>query len=112
VTLAFQGSVAHHDSAGNGGVIGPGDVQWMTAAPGILHKEYHEASYAAAGGPFQMAQLWVNLPRKHKMAPPAYQGLLASQMGHVRLPDNQGLVRVVAPQTGDGDPGFTLKSNG
>src|SRR6187431_1983934 len=95
VTLAFEGSVAHHDSAGNGGVIGPGDVQWMTAASGILHKEYHEASYARAGGPFQMAQLWVNLPRKHKMAPPRYQGLLAEQMGLVELPD-QGLVRVVA----------------
>jgi len=95
VTLAFQGSVAHHDSAGNGGVIGPGDVQWMTAASGILHKEYHEASYARAGGPFQMAQLWVNLPRKHKLAPPRYQGLLAEQMGLVELPD-QGVVRVVA----------------
>src|SRR5262245_13651938 len=95
VTLAFQGSVAHHDSAGNGGVIGPGDVQWMTAASGILHQEYHEAGFARTGGTFQMAQLWVNLPRKHKLAAPAYQGLLSSEMGQVTLPDN-GVVRVIA----------------
>ncbi|HYV48776.1 MAG TPA: pirin family protein [Myxococcaceae bacterium] len=96
VTLAFQGSVAHHDSAGGGGVIGPGDVQWMTAASGILHKEYHEAGYALRGGPFQMAQLWVNLPRAHKMDPPRYQALSADRMGLVTLPDGAGVVRVVA----------------
>lgn len=96
VTLAWQGSVAHHDSTGAGGVIGPGDVQWMTAASGILHKEYHEAGWARQGGPFQMAQLWVNLPRVHKMAPPGYQGILAADMGQVQLPDGGGLVRVVA----------------
>jgi quercetin 2,3-dioxygenase len=96
VTLAWQGSVAHHDSSGGGGVIGPGDVQWMTAASGILHKEYHEANYAKRGGPFQMAQLWVNLPRAHKMAPPRYQPLLADQMGLVELPDGAGSVRVIA----------------
>lgn len=96
VTIAFQGSVAHHDSAGGGGVIGPGDVQWMTAASGVLHKEYHEQSYARRGGPFQMAQLWVNLPRAHKMAPPRYQALLAEQMGIVHLPDAGGVVRVIA----------------
>jgi redox-sensitive bicupin YhaK (pirin superfamily) len=96
VTIAFQGSVAHHDSAGGGGVIGPGDVQWMTAASGVLHKEYHEQSYARTGGPFQMAQLWVNLPRAHKMAPPRYQALQAEQMGIVHLPDAAGVVRVIA----------------
>lgn len=96
VTIAWQGSVAHHDSAGGGGVIGPGDVQWMTAASGVLHKEYHEENYARRGGPFHMAQLWVNLPRKYKMAPPRYQALLAEQMGHVELADNAGLVRVIA----------------
>jgi len=96
VTLAFQGSVAHHDSAGGGGVIGPGDVQWMTAASGILHKEYHEQGFAARGGPFQMAQLWVNLPRAFKMTEPRYQPLLAEQMGVVTLPDGAGTVRVVA----------------
>ena len=96
VTLALQGSVAHHDSTGSGGVIGPGDVQWMTAASGILHKEYHEANWARKGGPFQMAQLWVNLPRAHKMDPPRYQGLVADQMGLVTLPGDAGLVRIVA----------------
>jgi redox-sensitive bicupin YhaK (pirin superfamily) len=96
VTIAWQGSVAHHDSAGNGGVIGPGDAQWMTAASGILHKEYHEAEFARRGGTFQMAQLWVNLPRRHKMDAPRYQGLVADQMGQVTLPDGAGHVRVVA----------------
>ncbi len=96
VTFAFQGSVAHHDSAGGGGVIGPGDVQWMTAAAGILHKEYHEKNYARRGGPFQMVQLWVNLPRAHKMSPPKYQPILAEQMGMVTLPNSGGTVRVIA----------------
>lgn len=101
VTIAFQGSVAHHDSAGNGGVIGPGDVQWMTAASGILHKEYHEAEFARRGGTFQMAQLWVNLPRAHKMDAPRYQGLTSAEMGEVNLPDGAGQVRVVAGQFQD-----------
>jgi len=96
VTFAFQGSVAHHDSAGGGGVIGPGDVQWMTAASGILHKEYHEEIYARRGGPFQMVQLWVNLPSAHKMAAPRYQPIASEQMGVVELPGGAGLVRVVA----------------
>lgn len=96
VTFAFQGSVAHHDSAGGGGVIGPGDVQWMTAGGGILHKEYHEENYGRKGGPFQMVQLWVNLPRAHKMTPPRYQPLLAQQMGIATLPGGSGTVRVVA----------------
>lgn len=96
VTLAFEGSVAHHDSAGGGGVIGPGDVQWMTAASGILHKEYHEAEYARRGGAFQMAQLWVNLPKAHKMGPPRYQGITSTEIPRVALPDNAGTLRVVA----------------
>jgi hypothetical protein len=96
VTLAWQGSVAHHDSTGAGGVIGPGDVQWMTAASGILHKEYHEASWARQGGPFQMAQLWVNLPKAHKMDAPGYQALVAGQMGQVTLPAESGFVRIIA----------------
>src|SRR3954469_24846807 len=96
VTLAWQGSVAHHDSTGAGGVIGPGDVQWMTAASGILHKEYHEENYAKRGGPLQMAQLWVNLPKAHKMAAPRYQPLLADQMGIVNLAEGSGSVRVIA----------------
>jgi redox-sensitive bicupin YhaK (pirin superfamily) len=96
VTLAFQGSVAHHDSAGNGGVIGPGDVQWMTAASGVMHREYHEESYARRGGPFHMMQVWVNLPRAHKMDPPGYQAIVDEQIGRVSLPGGAGTVRVIA----------------
>lgn len=95
VTMAFEGSVAHHDSTGAGGVIHPGDVQWMTAARGILHKEYHEAGWAARGGTFHMMQLWVNLPAAHKMDDPGYQGLTAGEMGKVTLPGG-GTVTVVA----------------
>lgn len=96
VTLAFEGSVAHHDSAGNQGVIGPGDAQWMTAASGILHREYHEQTYARSGGLMHMVQIWVNLPKAHKMGPPRYQEILSAQMGRVELPNNSGLVRVIA----------------
>lgn len=96
VTLAFEGSVAHHDSSGGGGVINPGDVQWMTAASGILHKEYHEQRWAKQGGRFHMAQLWVNLPADRKMDPPRYQALTAERIGEVDLPDDAGVVRVIA----------------
>src|SRR5690606_13929495 len=75
VTIAYHGKVAHHDSAGGGGVIGEGDVQWMTAASGVLHKEYHEEEFAKEGGDFQMVQLWVNLPAKYKMSAPKYQAI-------------------------------------
>lgn len=96
VTIAFQGSVAHHDSAGGGGVIGPGDAQWMTAAKGVLHKEYHEENFSKQGGTFQMAQLWVNLPRRHKMSAPRYQGIHKDDMGVVTLPNGAGTVRILA----------------
>jgi redox-sensitive bicupin YhaK (pirin superfamily) len=96
VTIAWQGSVAHHDSTGGGGVIGPGDAQWMTAASGILHKEYHEEEFSKRGGAFQMAQLWVNLPKKHKLSTPGYQAITADQMGVVALPDGAGTVRILA----------------
>jgi len=96
VTLAWQGSVAHHDSAGGGGVIGPGDAQWMTAASGVLHKEYHEREFARRGGTFHMAQLWVNLPKAHKLGPPRYQAIDASAFGVLALPDAAGTVRVLA----------------
>jgi len=96
VTLAWEGSVAHHDSAGGGGVIGPGDVQWMTAASGILHKEYHEKEFSKRGGTFHMAQLWVNLPKAHKMDPPGYQPIVAAEMGIVKTPDGLGTVRIIA----------------
>lgn len=96
VTLAYHGAVAHHDSAGNSGVIRPGGVQWMTAASGVLHKEYHEKEFARAGGAFQMVQLWVNLPAKYKMSQPKYQGISQEQMNFYLLPDNKGRVDVVA----------------
>ena len=96
VTFAWQGSVAHHDSTGAGGVIGPDDVQWMTAGGGILHKEYHEEAYARTGGPFHMAQLWVNLPRARKFAPPGYQPLESERMGIAALAGQGGELRVVA----------------
>jgi hypothetical protein len=96
VTIAWQGSVAHNDSTGAGGVIGPGDVQWMTAASGILHKEFHEEAFSRAGGQFQMAQLWVNLPKANKMDAPGYQALTADAMGLATLPEGAGDVRVIA----------------
>ncbi len=94
VTIAFQGAVAHHDSMGNSGVIHPGDVQWMTAGSGILHREYHDAAFARNGGNFQMAQIWVNLPAVHKMTEPAYQAIAADMMGVSELP--MGRVTVIA----------------
>lgn len=96
VTIAYHGSVAHHDSTGNSGVIYPGDVQWMTAASGILHKEYHEESYSLKGGPFQMVQLWVNLPAKDKMSKPKYQAIKQSEMAHFDLTDQGGKIEVIA----------------
>jgi len=96
VTIAYHGAVAHHDSAGNSGVIYPGDVQWMTAAAGILHKEYHEENYSLLGGPFQMVQLWVNLPAKDKMSRPKYQAIQQSEIPVFNLPENGGKVEVVA----------------
>lgn len=96
VTIAFHGKVAHHDSAGNSGVIGEGDVQWMTAGSGILHKEYHEEEFSRKGGPMQMVQLWVNLPAKDKMTPPKYQGLTKEGMGRHILPGGAGSIEVIA----------------
>lgn len=96
VTIAYKGSVAHHDSTGNSGVINPGDVQWMTAGAGILHKEYHEKEFSKRGGPFEMIQLWINLPKKDKSAPPHYQAITADQMTKVQLPHNSGVVNIIA----------------
>lgn len=96
VTIAYHGKVAHHDSAGNSGVIEEGDVQWMTAASGVLHKEYHEAEWSKTGGLFQMVQIWVNLPARHKMSQPKYQAIKASQYGLYHLQDNLGQVEVIA----------------
>lgn len=96
VTIAYHGKIAHHDSTGGGGIIGEGDVQWMTAGSGILHKEYHEEEFNRQGGLFQMVQLWVNLPAKFKMTPPRYQAIRNEQMGRYDLPDGGGVVEVIA----------------
>ncbi|TBR23790.1 pirin family protein [bacterium] len=96
VTVAYQGAVAHKDSAGNGGVIGPGEVQWMTAGGGVLHNEFHEGSFSKAGGVLHMIQLWVNLPRKHKLVPAKYQALTNPLIKEATLKGGQGAVRVIA----------------
>jgi redox-sensitive bicupin YhaK (pirin superfamily) len=100
VTIAYQGKVAHHDSAGNSGVIGEGDVQWMTAGSGLLHKEYHEEEFSKKGGPFQMVQLWVNLPAKDKKTKPKYQEITNNKMGRFNLPGEKGYVEVIAGEYG------------
>jgi redox-sensitive bicupin YhaK (pirin superfamily) len=96
VTISYHGRIAHHDSAGNSGVIGEGDVQWMTAASGLLHKEYHEQEFSRLGGLFQMVQLWVNLPAAYKMNPPKYQEITQAKMGRHELPGNKGTIEVIA----------------
>ena len=96
VTIAYHGAVAHADSRGNRGVIEAGDVQWMTAASGVLHKEYHEDSYSKRGGPFQMVQLWINLPAKDKMSPPKYQAIRNDSVPKYELPENKGNIEVIA----------------
>ena len=100
VTIVYAGEVEHRDSGGGGGKIGPGDVQWMTAASGVVHEEFHGREYAARGGEFEMVQLWVNLPAKDKLAPPRYQGILAADTPTVELPDGGGTVRVIAGEYG------------
>jgi len=100
VTIVYDGEVEHRDSAGNGGIIGPGDVQWMTAAGGIIHEEYHSPGFARAGGPFRVVQLWVNLPAKDKMAPGGYQAITADMIPTVELPDGAGTARIIAGELG------------
>ncbi len=96
VTIVYEGEVEHRDSSGGGGVIGPGDVQWMTAAGGLVHEEYHGAGFAQRGGAFEMVQLWVNLPARDKMAAPGYQGITSAQIPRVELASGAGAVRVIA----------------
>ncbi len=96
VTIVYEGEVEHRDSTGKGGVIGRGDVQWMTAGSGILHEEFHSERYSREGGPFEMVQLWVNLPARDKMAAPGYQALLDAEIPSVPLADDAGRVRVIA----------------
>lgn len=96
VTIVYEGEVAHRDSTGAGGTIGPGDVQWMTAASGILHEEFHTPEFSKRGGTLDMVQLWVNLPAQDKMGAPGYQTLLDAQIPSVELPEGAGRVRVIA----------------
>ncbi|WP_159236459.1 pirin family protein [Raoultella terrigena] len=101
VTVVYSGEVEHRDSTGRGGVIGPGDVQWMTAGAGILHEEFHSAEFTRTGGELKMIQLWVNLPAKDKMAAPGYQSITADLIPRVALADNAGHVRVIAGDYAD-----------
>jgi quercetin 2,3-dioxygenase len=95
VTIAYQGSVTHRDSAGNVGTIFPGDVQWMTAASGVVHEEKHERQFAEQGGTFEMVQLWVNLPKAYKMSPPRYQGITKEEIPSVQL-GRESYARIIA----------------
>lgn len=96
ITFAYKGAVEHHDSKGNHGIIKAGDIQWMTAGGGVLHKEYHEQTYVKQGGAFEMLQLWINLPKKHKMTTAKYQSIMHDKKPKVELPNNMGVVYVVA----------------
>jgi quercetin 2,3-dioxygenase len=108
VTIVYDGEVEHRDSTGGGGTIGPGDVQWMTAAAGIVHEEFHGREFAKRGGAFEMVQLWVNLPAKDKMAKPGYQGITDAQIPKVDLPGG-GFVRVIAGDyNGAAGPAYTF----
>lgn len=109
VTIAFQGNVEHHDNAGNHGIIYPGDVQWMTAGKGIMHKEYHEKDYRLKGGIFQMVQLWISLPKKDKYTEPRYQDIRNKDMGKVTLENDMGEIIVISGQVmGTKGPGMTF----
>ena len=96
VTIAYHGKIAHHDSAGNCGIISEGDVQWMTAGSGLMHKEYHDKEFSKTGGLFQMVQLWVNLPAKFKKTPPRYQAIGNNLMGRHILEDGESFIEVIA----------------
>lgn len=100
VTIAYEGEVAHRDSTGGGGTIRPGDVQWMTAAGGIIHEEFHSPAYTKSGGPFRMVQLWVNLPKKDKMSRAGYQGIASADIPVVELANGAGKARIIAGDFG------------
>ncbi len=107
VTLVYAGEVDHRDSAGGGGHIGPGDVQWMTAGAGVVHEEFHSPAFTQRGGELEMIQLWVNLPAQDKMNPPRYQTLLNSQIPEIELADGEARMRVIAGEY-CGTPGPAL----
>ncbi|MFI0546125.1 MAG: pirin family protein [Brachymonas sp.] len=102
VTIVYSGELEHRDSTGAGGIIGAGDVQWMTAGGGIIHEEFHAPAFSQSGGVFEVAQLWVNLPAKDKMTPAHYQGITAAQIPTVALPHNAGHMRLIAGDWGEG----------
>jgi redox-sensitive bicupin YhaK (pirin superfamily) len=111
VTIVYKGEVSHKDSTGQGGTIGPGDVQWMTAGAGILHEEFHSEQFARDGGVLEMIQLWVNLPAKDKMAKPTYQAILDKEIPSINLSDSIGTARVIAGQyEGQTGPARTFTS--
>lgn len=101
VTIVYSGEIEHRDSSGGGGLIGPGDVQWMTAGSGLVHEEKHGRAFSRRGGPFEMVQLWVNLPARHKMSAPHYQGLTAKSIPTTELQGSAGSARVIAGQLAD-----------
>jgi redox-sensitive bicupin YhaK (pirin superfamily) len=100
VTIVYQGELEHGDSAGNRGKIGPGDVQWMTAASGVVHEEFHSEAFTRSGGTFEVAQLWVNLPAEYKMSPPRYQEIRDRAIPRVNLKSDAGSARVIAGEFG------------
>jgi redox-sensitive bicupin YhaK (pirin superfamily) len=109
VTIVYKGEVAHRDSTGQGGVIGPGDVQWMTAGAGILHEEFHSPDFTRTGGELEMVQLWVNLPANAKMSTPGYQAIVDQDIPAVAMPDGTGTVRVIAGEfEGHAGPAHTF----
>ncbi len=111
VTIVYQGAVEHRDSSGNHGKIGPGDVQWMTAASGVVHEEFHAEEFTRLGGVLEMVQLWVNLPAKQKMSPPRYQEILDGHIPTVSLADGAGTIRVIAGEfQGEKGPAITVTS--
>ncbi|MDF7812296.1 pirin family protein [Hymenobacter sp. YC55] len=96
VTVVYEGALAHRDTAGHSGSLGPGDVQWMTAGAGLLHEERHEKEFARQGGTLELLQLWVNVPKKDKLAPPRYQNIRSASIPSLPLPDGQSHIRVIA----------------
>lgn len=109
VTIVYSGEVAHRDSTGKGGVIGPGDVQWMTAAAGILHEEFHSEAFTKSGGLLEMVQLWVNLPAKDKQQEPGYQAIANADIPEVELAGGTGTARLIAGElNGSSGPARTF----
>lgn len=110
VTIVYEGEVTHQDSAGGGGTIKSGDVQWMTAASGLVHEEFHGENFTKSGGPFEMIQLWVNLPAKNKMDKPRYQGITSASIPKIELENGAGAVRVIAGEYKQKGPAKTFSN--